>query len=208
MQIILASQSPRRSFLLNKMGLKFTVIPSDYEEFFDPSAPVDELASTLALGKARAVAALHPEAIVIGADTIVAFQGKQLGKPKDADEARKVLKSYEGKSCDAISAIAVVCPAKKYEKASSDVTHLVFGSMPDGIIDQYLITGNYADKAGSFAMQHPLIRPRIKQIDGRIDTVVGMQTEMLAALLRELEVDCHGVDLSDDNLLEHASMAD
>jgi septum formation protein len=82
-QIILASTSPRRKELLEEMGLDFTVVPSDFEEYLDDSRPVEDIAMELGAGKARAVAEKYPEAIVIGSDTIVTIGEVQLGKAAD-----------------------------------------------------------------------------------------------------------------------------
>ena len=91
-QIILASTSPRRKELLEEMGLDFTIVPSDFEEYLDASRPVEDIAMELGAGKARAVAEKYPEAIVIGSDTIVTIGEVQLGKAVDLEDARRLVK--------------------------------------------------------------------------------------------------------------------
>src|SRR3989344_5947705 len=107
MTIILASRSEWRKKILEKMGLKFSVIPSLYEEDMSLRLSPPELAKTLALGKAREVAA-HHKGIVIGADNFVVFQGKVIGKPKDEHEARIILRMLSGKTHEVYTGMALV----------------------------------------------------------------------------------------------------
>jgi septum formation protein len=87
MKLILASQSPRRQELLKMMRVEFEAMSSDFDEYFDDSRTPEEVVKELGLGKARAVAEKHPDAIVIGSDLMVALDGKQLGKPETEAEA-------------------------------------------------------------------------------------------------------------------------
>ena len=115
-KVILASGSPRRRELLSKLGIEFDVVPSNFEEQLDLSRPVTEVATELAKGKAIDVFRQHPDAIVIGADTIVSIDGKQLGKPRDVDEARQMLESLRGRTNEVVTAIVVVSADKTIEK--------------------------------------------------------------------------------------------
>lgn len=188
MDIILASGSPRRKHMLEHMGLQFRVVPSDYVEQHNESRPVTEVAEQLALGKALDVAQKYPDAIVIGGDSIVSFEGKQLGKPKSEQEARATLEGYSEQTCQTTSGVAVVCHAKQFQKVLSDSTTIRFGEISTSVIDEYIATGNYTDKAGSFAIQHPIIRQVTKEIDGNIDTVVGLPTKQLHDILQQLGI--------------------
>ena len=95
-RIILASQSPRRKDYMQRMGLVFDTIPSDYDEHLDESRTPEEVAMELALGKAMAVAAQYPDAIVIGSDCIVAVNGRQMEKARDIEDAREMLTALSG----------------------------------------------------------------------------------------------------------------
>ena len=97
-KIILASTSPRRKELLRQIGLDFDVAPSDFEEDMSQKLSHKDLAKTLALGKARAAAGKFKNGIVIGADTFVVYGGKRIGKPKDKNDARKMLRTLSGKT--------------------------------------------------------------------------------------------------------------
>lgn len=202
MQIILASQSPRRKFMLTEMGVSFIAIPSEFDEQFNQAKSADKVAQELALGKAQNVAEMHPDAIVIGADTIVVLDGKQLGKPDSAQEASKMLQAYRNRSHQIVTGVAVVCRAKDYVKIASDSTEIYFDDLPDDVIKAYIATNNPFDKAGAYALQHPLIRPHITEVKGRIDTTIGLPTNILSAMLKDFDIDAPPLDLSDDTLLK------
>lgn len=188
MRIILASQSPRRKSLLQHMGLTFDVIPSNFDEQLDQSRPPEEVVMEIAAGKARKIANRFTDAIVIASDSIVVFNGRQLGKAADEAQARNVLQSYSESSCAVMSAIAVFCQQKSLYKTEVDSASIHFTRISQSDIDAYISTGDYHDKAGSFAVQHPMIRKLIKRIDGRSDTVLGMPTQKLAELLTGCEL--------------------
>ena len=94
-EIILASQSPRRSDLMNRMGLEFSILPSQFDEQLDESRNAELVATELALGKAEDVAKDHPDAYVVGSDTIVAVNGRQMEKPVDIEDAREMRRNFE-----------------------------------------------------------------------------------------------------------------
>ena len=202
MKILLASRSPRRKLLLQKMGLHFESIESGFDEFFDNKRSVHEVAKELAYEKANAVAELHPDAVVIGGDTLVGFHGKQLGKPKYESEARRVLQGYKNSSCEVVSSVAVICKRQNYSKTDADTATVYFKDFNDQLIDQYLATGDYKDKGGSFAIQHPIARKLIARIEGRPDTTIALPTHHLGAMLTEVGIPTHVIDLQDKTLLQ------
>lgn len=188
MNIILASTSPRRKLLMEKMGLEFRVVPSDFEEYFDSKLSPSELTCELALGKARAVAERFPEDIVIGSDSIVVFKGEQIGKPKDVQEAMQRLRTYSGESHEVVSAVAVICKARDYEKVDAEKTIIRFKTMPEELIQKYVATGDPMDKAGAYAIQHPLLLPYLGKLEGNLDTQIGFPTDLVAKFLNELGI--------------------
>ena len=107
-QFILASASPRRKELLNRLELPFEIIPSSVEENYNNGMAPPEMAKWWALEKARDVAAAHPETIVVGADTIVVLEGNILGKPKDSSEAAAMLRKLSNKSHTVHTGVALV----------------------------------------------------------------------------------------------------
>lgn len=188
--IILASQSPRRQDLLTRMGVTFTVVPSHYEERLDESRPPEAVAMELALGKALDVAARHPEAIVIGSDTVVAVDGRQMEKPRDEDDAREMLTALSGRESTVSTGVAVVKLASGEQFVRVSTARVYF--KPDSEVvarlrEAYLATGDWHDKAAGYGIQsgaHTLI----DRIDGDYTTIVGLPTELLATMLAEFGV--------------------
>jgi septum formation protein len=182
-QVILASGSPRRAALLKQMGVQFTVVPSDFDEQLDHARPTAEVAMELALGKANAVAEKYPAALVIGGDTIVTLDGRQLGKPKDIAEARATLRAHDNKLVTVTSSVVLVCRELGLELAEVDEGGVQFKAYDEAENEKYLATGDWADKAGGWGIQSGA-GPLISFISGRYDTVLGMPTNLAAKLLK------------------------
>ena len=191
-KIILASQSPRRRELLAQIGVPFTVEVSDTDENVsdaDPAVIVQELARR----KAFAVASHHPDedAYVIGADTIVVYKGEVLGKPKDPDDARRMLRELAGNVHQVYTGVCVIeVPCAKdgscedsdgtlsedrgiRETAFAERTDVFVAPLTDAEIDAYIATGEPFDKAGSYGIQGIFAR-HIEKIDGDYTNVVGL----------------------------------
>lgn len=201
-KIILASQSPRRQFMLREMGVQFTVIPSNFEEYFDEKRSVVDVVQELALGKAMDVAKKNPNAIVIGADSIVVLDDKQLGKPENAGVAKAMLRAYRNRSHQVITGVAVVSLDKKHKKVSSDVSSVFMDDLDEEFVDAYVATETMYDKAGAYAIQHPLVRPHIREIQGRIDTIIGLPTHIVSEYLADFDIYVKPLDLNDSNLFD------
>lgn len=183
-QIILASTSPRRKQLLEKMGLAFTIVPSEFEEYLDDARTPEGVAKELGLGKARAVAEKYPEAIVIGSDTIVTVRGHQLAKAANLAEAREMWQLVTSAKNKVTSSIAIVCKALDYERSDADNTFVTFKPYDEQAVEAYLATGDYADKAGAWSVQQA--RHLMQSIEGDEDTLMGLPTKLLARMLADL----------------------
>jgi septum formation protein len=183
-QVILASGSPRRIELLTRMGVPFTAVTSNFDEYLDHGRPTAEVAMELGLGKARAVAEQHPAALVIGGDTIVTLDGKQLAKPADIKEARRTLRAHAGKTVQVVSSAVLVCKELGLEIAEADEAFVTFKPYNEAENEKYLATGDWADKAGGWGTQSGAA-PLISHLEGRYDTIMGMPTHIVARLLRE-----------------------
>lgn len=177
-QIILASGSPRRRELLTMMGLDFMVVPSDFDEWLDDAQTPRDVAIQLGLGKARAVASSHPDAIVIGGDTIVTIDGRQLGKATTVDEARQMLRRLAGKVHTVTSSAVVVCAAEHYEFAAADETLVYFKPYDEAAVETYLSTNDWRDKAAAYGIQSGA-GPLIDHTEGDIETIIGLSTTLL-----------------------------
>lgn len=193
-QIILASQSPRRKELLEKMGLQFTIVPSSFEERLDNARSTEAVALELATGKARNIAKRFPEAIVIGSDTIVAINDKQLGKPKDEKDARKTLLLLAGQVNFVTTAVTVTCRALDKELCEVITSKVTFKPLNKKALEKYMASGDWQDKAGSYGLQSGAA-PLVDYIEGAYDAILGLPTTDLARLLEAFGIQSKPVKL-------------
>jgi septum formation protein len=180
-RLILASASPRRLELLRLLLVPFEVIPSRVEEEMPESAAPAEIARQLAALKAEDVAARHTDALVLGADTIVALGDTLLGKPRDAEDACRMLALLSGRTHQVITGIALAGAVPTVSEAES--TDVTFRDLTPREIDAYLATGEPMDKAGAYALQGHAAA-FITGIRGDYANVVGLPLCRLALLLR------------------------
>ncbi len=184
MKIILASGSPRRRELLDQIGTKYEVRPSQADETITGTVP-EEIVKELALRKGKEVAAHYEEEVVIlSADTVVASEGKILGKPKDDAEAVEMIRGIQGKSHEVYTGVAIIikrvaadCSTESLkldEKVISFAveTKVKVASMSEEDIRGYIRTGEHKDKAGAYAIQGKFA-PYIEGIEGDYYNVVG-----------------------------------
>jgi septum formation protein len=186
-QLILASTSPRRKEILEKTGLKFKVVASRYEEDMSLPMSATNLPQFLAEEKAKEVAKRYPEAVVIGADTIVAFGGKVLGKPKSKLEARKMLKLMSGKVAKVITGFSIIHYKSGRILTDKSVGSVYFKSLSDKEIDAYIRTGEPMGRAGAFAVQEQGAA-LIEKVTGDFMGVVGLSQYALLKALKKFGV--------------------
>ncbi len=187
-KIILASGSPRRRVLMAREGFEFTVITSKAEENYDSSLPPQEIAQSLAKLKAQAVASTLPaqdleDLIVIGADTIVTFDGIIYGKPADASDACRMLRELSGNTHQVITGVCIIC--NKDAQTFAQSTNVKFKELSDSEIQEYVASGEPLDKAGAYGIQG-LGGKLVDSIDGDFDNVVGLPIKTLAPKLQAL----------------------
>jgi septum formation protein len=151
--IILASASPRRAEILQKIGLPFTIRPSAIEENNLPPAPPAEYALNLARRKAHSVASDLAKGIVIGADTIVVLDKTILGKPASAAEACDMLRRLSGKTHCVYTGFAIIDRPSNREVAAVEMTEVTFRELEEEEIAAYVRSGNAMDKAGAYGIQ-------------------------------------------------------
>ena len=186
-KIILASASPRRKELLEKIGLKFEVEPSNYAEDMRSGLSPDELARAISLEKARTVARRHRNAVVIAADTFIVFNGKIMGKPGTEAEARKMLTRLRGKPHSVITGFTIldVDSGKVLTKSVETVVHIKNLSREE--IEAYVKSGEPLDKAGAYAIQG-LGSIIVERIEGDYFNVIGLPLSTLAEGLEEFGI--------------------
>jgi septum formation protein len=183
-RIVLASASPRRRALLAQICSDFTVVPSAVDERPPPLPPADA-AVHLALAKARAVAASAPDALVLGADTIVVIDGDILGKPASPAHAVTMLRRLRGRAHEVITGVAVVHARERREASSAVVTRVTMRECSDRDIDRYVATGEPLDKAGAYAVQERGAA-LVARVDGCYTNVVGLPLSTTRRLLDAL----------------------
>jgi septum formation protein len=173
---ILASASPRRAELLQQLKLKFEVVPSDALEVFDDHLSPQELCQLNAHRKARTVAKKIPDALVMGADTLVFLDRKIFGKPADLAEAKKMLLQLQGKTHQVVTGVSLIHLRAHKERIFAISTDVTFRFLEPGEIDEYFKKVNPLDKAGAYAIQEngELI---VSEISGSFSNVVGLPIE-------------------------------
>lgn len=204
-QIILASQSPRRKELLEQIGLEFEICPAKGEEIITKSIP-EEVVMELSRQKAEEVAAMvssytiehkdittPSDILVIGADTVVAYDGKILGKPVDEADAKSMLSMLSGNTHSVFTGVTLVLIDKSgrageivfYEK-----TDVKMHKMSEQEIDRYISTGEPMDKAGSYGIQGKCAI-YIEKIDGDYNNVVGLPITRIYQELKKIGIDIY-----------------
>lgn len=202
-QIILASASPRRKALLEQIGMEFEICPAKGEEVITESRP-DAVVLELSRQKAEEVAAgvltyneQHPDLatpqdiLVIGADTVVAYGDEILGKPKDKEDAGRMLTLLQGKTHSVYTGITLVFIDKSGrtgEYCFFEKTDVTMYPMDEDEINRYIATGEPMDKAGSYGIQGRCAI-YIKQIEGDYNNVVGLPVARLYQELRRVGYD-------------------
>lgn len=189
MELILASQSPRRRELLKQMGISdFCIVTPDIDERMDRSLSPDRLVETISAEKAGAVAARTGEgALVIAADTVVALDGAVLGKPADLADARRMLAALSGRRHQVYTGFTVLHHGKAVTR--SEVTEVAFRPLAPEEIDAYVATGEPMDKAGAYGIQG-VGALLVEGIRGDYFNVMGLPVCALGRVLAGFGVDC------------------
>jgi septum formation protein len=180
--LILASASPRRAELLRCLGVDFRVEPGDIEEIQNEHLSPKELCQLNAYRKARATAKKFPDALVLGADTVVSLNHNVLGKPADRQKAHAMLRSLQGTTHEVLTGLCLLQLRRHQQRLRAVSTSVTFRRMSGAQIDDYLKKTQPLDKAGGYAIQdhgHLII----ERMSGSFSNVVGLP---LAELEEEL----------------------
>ncbi|MPM49815.1 Septum formation protein Maf [bioreactor metagenome] len=181
-QIILASQSPRRRELMMMCKLPFTDVNPACEEIIRHDIPLNQAIAELAYTKAKAVFDRYPQAAVVGADTIVVLDKEVLGKPKDEEDAVRMLRLLSGKKHQVITGVAVL--SEEEETIFFDETLVEFYHLSDEEIFEYVKTREPLDKAGAYGI-HARGALFVKKIDGDYYSVMGLPIAPVYKLLQK-----------------------
>ena len=187
MKIILASQSPRRRELLERMGISdFEVIPARGEELATRTLTPDQLVEELSRRKCAEVAAAHPDALVIAADTMVAVNNRVLGKPGSEGEAARILRTLSGRLHMVYTGVTVCCGGQTLTE--HEMTSVRFRTLTDADIIRYIATGEPMDKAGAYGIQgYGCLL--VESISGDYYNVMGLPVCRLGRMLSRFGVD-------------------
>lgn len=169
-RLILASGSPRRRELLAKMGYEFEICAPDVDEHV--SGHASDIVFTLAQRKAKAAAAHCASGVVIASDTLVSLDGAPLGKPEDADDARRMLRALSDREHEVFTGVCVMDAATGRAETRSVRTGVTFRALTDDEIDAYVSTGEPMDKAGAYAIQGGA-GAFVSKLDGELENVIG-----------------------------------
>ncbi len=184
-EIILASASPRRKELLERCGLSFRVLTAGVDEEPLPAEAPEAMVRRLAASKAAAISSSFPHAWVIGADTTVVLNGEVLGKPRDAEDAARMLGAMQAGEHEVWGGIAVQHGARGLAREAACVTRVRFAPLAMHEIALYIASGEPMDKAGAYAIQGRGMQ-FVQSISGSYSNVVGLDVVVLLQMLRSM----------------------
>ena len=184
--IILASQSPRRAEILRMIGVNFKVEPSNIYEQINQKIDQNKIAINISKAKAEKISHKYPNITIIGADTIVVFNEKVFGKPKNKSESRKMLKALSGNCHKVITGVTIMNEELGVLKTFSETTKVFVQKIPIKQIELYVNNYNTLDKAGSYGIQE-WFSVWIKKINGCYYNVMGLPISKLHRYLVEIE---------------------
>jgi len=181
-RLVLASTSPRRSELLRKLGIDFKVVPSTATEIHHDQLTATEASRINAYRKARAVAKKFPDALVLGADTLVYLDTRLFGKPADLEQAYLMLEMLQGRTHNVVTAFCLLHLRERRQRVCAEDTAVTFRPLDAVKIRRYLTKVDPLDKAGAYAIQEEgdFI---VEKISGSYSNVVGLPVERLKAEL-------------------------
>lgn len=187
-RLLLASASPRRAELLQRMGLQFEIRPTHVEEDDSGSAGPEQMVLENAKLKAATLATSEPDALVLGSDTTVAFDDHVLSKPVNMDDARSMLRMLSGRAHTVYTAVALYWTAGELAHVFVERSDVRFQRLDDARIAAYFERVNPLDKAGAYGIQagRELI---VESVEGSVENVMGLPIQALAMTLEELGFD-------------------
>lgn len=180
-QLILASASPRRRELLSLTGIPFTIDAPQVDE--SCALPAREAVLEISRRKAQAVAEVHPGMVILASDTLVAVDGVPLGKPKDEEDAARMLRLLSGRWHQVYTGVCVLSGTGRMFQGE-EATDVRFSSMTDDEIRTYIRTGEPMDKAGAYAVQG-IAGLWVEEIRGSVSNVIGLPLTLTRRLLQQ-----------------------
>lgn len=176
MNIILASKSPRRTEILSMLNIPHQIIPSEEDEIIDEKLSPIEVVKSLAYQKAKSIFRNHQDAVVIGSDTIVVINDEILGKPKDEQDAIRMLSLLQNTHHQVITGVSII--SKEKTDTFAEISNVYFKPMSIDDIKEYMEKDNVYDKAGAYAIQSPHAT-FVEKIDGDFYNIMGLPKDAL-----------------------------
>jgi septum formation protein len=195
-QIILASGSPRRQEILEKLGVEFEVVESGYDESKIKTDDPVELVEELALQKALSVSELYPDALIIGGDTVVYVAGEVLGKPKNKKDAREMLGKLFGTTHMVVTGVAIVNTLTGDQVVGHEEGFVRFRELTDSEFEKYIESEIWDGFAGGYAIQGAAA-PYVTEQTGSLSAIIGFPITLVADLLEQMGV---GVEVNPEEL--------
>lgn len=186
-RLLLASDSPRRAALLAEGGFDFETVSPRVAEKFDVDLTLRELTMWNAIRKGTSVGRMCPDRVVLAADTLIALEGKIIGKPADLSEAARILRRLSGRTHEVCSAVFVCHFAAGRSASIDEISHVRFRRLSSATIESYLARVDPLDKAGAYAAQGKGASI-IAKIEGSFSNVVGLPMEQTRRLLRQFGI--------------------
>lgn len=177
MKIVLASKSPGRKLLLEKAGFDVLVDVSNVDEDSVKRSNVKELVMQLARMKAEVVAERHKDEIVVAADTLVYFDGKEIGQQHSDEDAEKILRLLMGKTHEVYTGFCVINTKKKKILQDVVITEVTLKKVSDKVLSEYIKSGQYKRKAGAYNIADPEFESFIGHVEGSFTNTMGMPVE-------------------------------
>jgi len=187
MNIILASQSLRRKALLEEAGLKIIVDPSNADERSIKDKDLKKLVLKISELKAFTVAKRHKDSIIIAADTMVFHDNKEIGQPKDRDDARKMLKELMGKTHEVGTGITIINTKSGKILQDLEVSSVTLNSLSDAKLWEYLDTDKFIGKAGAYNIRDKEFQAFIKNYEGDYENVVGLPVKKVLSMIERVK---------------------
>jgi septum formation protein len=182
MSLILASTSPRRRQILALLGLPFDVMQPDFEEIVSCGRRIEDEVLYFGLGKAESVARKNPQAIVIGSDTMISIDGEKIGKPRDAADAGRMLRTLAGRMHHIFTSVAIIDGSGGPDLEAVEKVKVTMRDLSDANVEDYLACNESLDKAGAYSIQGKG-RHLIESIEGDYLAAVGLPLKPIAEYL-------------------------
>ncbi|MCG3113647.1 MAG: Maf family protein [Candidatus Manganitrophus sp. SB1] len=182
-EIILASTSPRRREILSLLGLPFRIVPPDFEEILSERRSIAEEVTAFAEGKAHSVLKEFPEGVIIGSDTLIECEGEKVGKPRDPQDAKRILRRLSGRSHRILTAVSLIDLHQPPTETSVETIRVLMKPIAEAEIDRYVAAGEPLDKAGAYSLQGEG-RRFIERLEGDYLAAVGLTLKPIVSFLR------------------------